>query len=121
MMSRTWTGFFWAAAVYNIVIGTLGFLDPAGNIDNKTIAVLVLAFGVVYLQVARHPLRLASVLWAGVFGKFAVVALLGPEAVGAGADPRLLPILAGDFLFGCGFLAFLLGPVRRHNAKGETA
>lgn len=118
-MSRNWTIFFWAAAAYNIVIGAMGFLDPAGTIDNKTIAVLVLAFGVAYVQVARNPLRLAPVVWAGVFGKFAVVALLGPGAVGEGADPRLLPILVGDFLFGCGFLAFLLGPAKQYDSRGD--
>ena len=120
-MSRNWTIFFWAAAAYNIIVGTLGFLDPAGTIDNKTIAVLVLAFGVAYVQVARNPLRLAPVLWAGVFGKFAIVALLGPGSLEAGGDPRLLPILFGDFLFGCGFLAFVLGPAKHYNLKGELA
>jgi hypothetical protein len=119
-MSKGWTIFFWAAATYNLVIGTLGFLDPAGTIDNKAIALLVLSFGVVYFQVARQPLRLAPVLWAGVFGKFGIVALLGPGALGAAAHPTLAPILVGDFLFGCGFLAFLLGPAKRNASTGES-
>lgn len=117
-MSRNWTYFFRAAAAYNLVIGTVGFTDPAGNVDSKAIALLVFSFGIVYALVARQPLRLAPVLWAGVFGKLCMVALMGPVALGEGANPALAPILAGDFLFTCGFLAFLLGPARRHDATG---
>lgn len=117
-MSRNWTYFFSAAAAYNLVIGTLGFIDPAGTIDNKATALLVFSFGIVYAQVAREPLRLAPVLWAGVFGKLCVVALMGPVALAEGADARLAPILVGDFVFTCGFLAFLLGPAKRHASTG---
>lgn len=119
-MSRGWTIFFWAAAAYNIVIGILGFVDPAGTVDNKAIALLVFSFGIVYALVARQPLRLAPVLWAGVFGKLCMVALMGPVALSDGANPMLAPILVGDFLFTCGFLAFLLGPAKRYAATGET-
>lgn len=117
-MNRNWTYFFWAAAAYNLVIGTLGFIDPTGTIDNRATALLVFSFGIVYALVAREPLRLAPVLWAGVFGKLCMVALMGPIALGEGGAPLLAPILVGDFLFTCGFLAFLLRPAKRHASTG---
>lgn len=118
-MSRNWAYFFWCAAAYNLVIGMLGFIDLAGSLDGKATALLVFTFGIVYALVALRPLRLAPVLWAGVFGKLCMVALLGPVALSQEGNPALAPILIGDFLFTCGFLAFLLGPARRHGSTGE--
>ena len=116
-MMRRWTVFFWAAAAYNLVIGAMGFVDPAGTLDDKAIALLVASFGIVYGQVARDPLRLAPVLWAGVFGKLGMVTLMVATAIGPTAHAALAPILAGDFVFTCGFLAFLLGPARQNNSE----
>lgn len=82
-------------------------------------ALLVFSFGIVYALVARQPLRLAPVLWAGVFGKLCMMALMATVAFGEGAPAMLAQILAGDFLFACGFLAFLVGPARNDAPGGE--
>ena len=106
-VSANWRRFFWAAAIYNFVIGLAGMLTPEATIDARVIGLLVFGFGVVYALVARDPLRFAPVLWAGVLGKVGVVALLGPEASRAGGDPIIAAVLVGDALFALGFLAFL--------------
>lgn len=118
-MKRRWTLLFAAAAAYNLAIGGLGLANPSATIDNRAVAVLVLAFGLVYFLVAREPARLAPVAWAGVFGKLGIVLLLGPGALESGANPALMPILAGDLLFACFFVAFLLGPARHARTGGE--
>ena len=106
-VSANWRRFFWAAAIYNFVIGLAGMLTPEATIDARVIGLLVFGFGVVYFLVARDPLRFAPVLWAGVLGKVGVVALLGPEAFRTGGDPLIAGVLAGDAVFAMGFLAFL--------------
>ena len=68
-VSANWRRFFWAAAIYNFVIGLAGMLTPEATIDARIIGLLVFAFGVIYFLVARDPLRFAPVLWAGVLGK----------------------------------------------------
>lgn len=103
-----WRAFFWAACAYNLVIGALGLLAPDASTDGRIIGLLVLCFGIVYLLVARDPLRFAPVLWAGLIGKFGVVGLLGPGAFAQGGDPMIAAILVGDALFAIGFLVFLL-------------
>lgn len=118
-MSAGWRVFLWAAAAYNLVIGAGGFLAPEAGIDDRTIAVLVLSFGVLYAVVAYQPVRLAPALWAGVVGKAGVVALLLPGALAAD-DTAIATILVGDALFLIGFLAILLGPSRHWKNEGET-
>lgn len=107
-VSSVWRAFFWAACAFNLVIGALGMLAPDASVDGRIIGLLVLCFGIVYLLVARDPVRFAPALWAGVVGKFGVVGLLAPAAFGEGGDPLLAGILVGDTLFALGFLAFLL-------------
>jgi len=107
-----WRAFLWAACAFNLVIGALSMLSPAATLDARIVGLLVFAFGVVYLMVARDPARFAPVLWAGVIGKIGVVALLMPEALGQEGSATAVGILALDAAFAFGFLAFLF-------AKGE--
>ena len=118
---RNWKIFFAVAAAFNLFVGIGGFLDSAADIDDQAIALLVCAFGVVYALVAREPLRLAPVLWAGVFGKACMVALMMPGALAEGGDKMIAGILVGDMLFTAGFLAFLLGPARSGNGLGGSS
>lgn len=106
-VSRSWRAFFWAATAYNLIIGLAAMISPEATIDARTVGLLVFGFGVVYLQVARDPLRFAPVLWAGVLGKLGVVGLLGPGAFGEDGSGLVAGILVGDALFALGFLAFL--------------
>lgn len=103
-----WRAFFWAAALFNLVIGGLGMISPEANTDTRIIALLVFCFGIVYVLVARDPMRFGPALWAGVVGKSGVVALLGPGAIGPDGDPVLAGVLLGDALFAFGFLVFLV-------------
>ena len=113
-----WKAFFWAAAVYNLLIGFGGLVAPAAELDARMVAVLVFAFGIVYACVARDPFRYAPVLWSGVFGKVCIVALLLPGALADAADRMMVAILLGDVAFTVGFLAFLLGPAKLHQRDG---
>ena len=118
---KSWKVFFAAAAAFNLLVGIGGFIDPAADINNQAIALLVFAFGIVYALVAREPLRLGPVLWAGVFGKACMVALLMPDALAEDGDRMIAGILFGDMLFTAGFLTFLLGPARRGNELGGAS
>ena len=104
---RGWKVFFWAAAIFNFLIGTAGMFAQGPNIDTRLVGILVFGFGIVYAITARDPERYAAVLWSGVFGKAGVVALL--VVSGTGRDGGLMSaILAIDLLFAFGFLLFLL-------------
>ena len=106
-VSRSWTAFFWAAAAFNLIIGMGAMISPEATVDARTVGILVFGFGIVYIQVARDPLRFAPVLWAGVLGKLGVVGLIGPTAF-TGSGSRLVSgVLVLDALFALGFLAFL--------------
>lgn len=107
-VSGAWHGFFWAACAFNFVIGTLGMVNPEATTDSRIIGLLVFCFGILYLLCARDPLRYAPALWAGIIGKFGVVALLGPGAFGEGEDRLLAGILVFDALFALGFLIFVV-------------
>lgn len=107
-VGKGWRGFFWAATVFNFLVGLAGMLSPEATIDARIIGLLVFCMGVIYLLVARDPLRFAPALWAGVIGKLGVVALLGPQAFGDGGQPLVAGALVLDAVFALGFLAFLL-------------
>lgn len=106
-VARGWTAFFWAAAAFNIAISLAGLAGKSGTPIELVVSVLVLGFGIVYVLVARDPLRFAPVLWAGIVGKLGVVALLAPQVGAPGEDPLLGPVLVGDTLFALGFALFL--------------
>lgn len=106
-VSRGWTAFFWVAAAFNLLIGMAAMISPEATIDARTVGLLVFSFGVVYVLVARDPMRFAPVLWAGVLGKLGIVGLLGPSAFGEGGSGLVAGALVGDALFALGFLAFL--------------
>lgn len=110
---KGWRIFFWAAAAYNIVIGTGAFLAADAGSAEAINGVLIFGFGIIYALVAREPLRFAPALIAGILGKLMVVAMLGPPNWGAGGDPAIGAIVAGDLIFAGGFIAFLL-KLRRH-------
>lgn len=103
-----WRAFFWAAALFNFGIGLVGMLVPPASIDGRLIGVLVFAFGMIYVLVARDPRRYRSALWAGLVGKGGVVALLGTDTLARGGDPATIAIVAIDAIFVIGFLGFLL-------------
>lgn len=105
--AKGWKVFFWVAAIFNFAIGLAGMITPEASIDGRTIGLLVFAFGIVYMQVARDPRRLGPVLWSGVLGKVGVVALLGPGEFGPTGSALISAVLAGDALFAFGFLVFL--------------
>ncbi len=107
-VGKGWRAFFWTATLFNLVIGIAGMLSPEATVDARIIGLLIFCFGVIYLLVARDPVRFAPVLWAGVIGKIGVVALLGPQAYGENGDMLVAGVLALDALFAIGFLAFLL-------------
>jgi asparagine N-glycosylation enzyme membrane subunit Stt3 len=109
MTSNAWQIMLWAAAAYNLVIGGGGLVARRAPRESRLVNLFVAAFGIVYAIAATDLVRFAPVLWAGVFGKLGVIALLAP-AVARGELPRAVGwILAGDALFTAAFLAFLLG------------
>ena len=103
-----WRAFFWAATVFNFVIGVVIMLSPESTVDVRIVGLLVFCMGIIYLLVARDPIRFAPALWAGVIGKIGVVALLGPQAFGENGDIMVAGVLALDGIFALGFLAFLM-------------
>ena len=111
-IQRGWTWFFWAAAIFNFAIGVAGMFAATPSVDSRVIGILVFGFGIVYALVARDPARFAPCLWAGIFGKVGVVALLGPGSFGAAGSALISAVLVADALFAAGFLLFLL-------ARGE--
>lgn len=102
-----WRALFWAASGFNFIIGLLGMLSPASDIDARIIGLLLFAFGIVYMLVARDPVRFAPTLWAGIIAKVGVVALLAPEAFRDGGDAVVMGVLAIDALFAGAFLVFV--------------
>ena len=105
---RGWKWFFWIAAIFNFLVGVAVILGPAAPIDTRVVGTLVFAFGIVYAVVAQDPDRYANVLWAGVFGKIAVVALLVTDGIDESGSNASAAVLAIDVLFAFGFLVFLL-------------
>lgn len=111
---RGWKWFFWIAAIFNFLVGIAVILGPSAPIDTRLVGILVFAFGLVYAVVARDPDRYADVIWAGVFGKVAVVALLVTAEMNQSGGDAPTAVLAIDVLFATGFLIFLL-------TRGETS
>ena len=112
-VTRFWHVFFGVAAAFNFMIGAAGFVQPGASTEMRVLNLLVFCFGILYVVMAREPLRYAPALWAGVVGKLGVVALLGIPNWQPGGDPLIGTIVAGDLIFALGFLAFLIGPARR--------
>ena len=69
------------AAAYNLLVAVPGLVLGA-TVNDRIVALLVGCFGLVYAMVARDPVRLGPVLWAGVVGKIGVVALMRPQLAG---------------------------------------
>jgi hypothetical protein len=102
-----WRIVLWAAVVFNLVVGAGGLAQRGAAREARLVALLVLAFAIVYAFVALDPARYAPVLWAGVFGKLGVIAIMLP-AVARREAPRTVGwLLAGDAMF-IGFFAVLL-------------
>lgn len=106
---KNWTRFFYAAAIFNFLIGLVAMLVPESTPDGRIIGVLVFSFGVIYLLVARNPVGFAATLWAGVIGKLGVVGLLGPRTFFEGGEPVMMVVLGLDLFFALGFLVYLFG------------
>ncbi len=107
-VGSAWRGFFWAACVFALTVGGIAMLSPAATLDSRIVGVLIFAFGIVYLAVARDPARFAPVLWAGVIGKIGFIALIAPELLDGSANLVIGAALAVDAVFAAGFLWFLL-------------
>jgi hypothetical protein len=107
---RKWSVMLGAAAAYNLLVAVPSFFLPGAGLSDRIVALLVGCFGLVYALVARDPLRLAPVLWAGVAGKIGVVALMAPAVRAGLAAPGTGWILLGDALFTVLFLLFLVRP-----------
>ncbi|QFT78794.1 hypothetical protein [Erythrobacter sp. THAF29] len=105
---RGWRIFFWAAAIFNFLVGLSGMLAPGTMVDTRIIGLLVFAFGIVYMLVARDPLRFGPVLWAGVVGKVGVVALLALDAFSPEGSVLARVVIGIDAVFAIGFLVFLI-------------
>lgn len=105
---RRWIRFFWAAAIFNFVVGAIGMFTSVSSIDTHLVGILVFAFGILYAVLATDPNRYARSLWAGLFGKVGVVALLGSVGLQIDNGGVLASILAVDIFFALGFLLFLL-------------
>lgn len=102
-----WKRFFYAATIFNFVIGLVGMLIPESTLDGRIIGVLVFSMGIIYWLVARDPERFGATLWAGVIGKLGVVGLLAPPALADGGNLITPIVLAMDLLFALGFLFYL--------------
>lgn len=108
MTMRFWTVVLWAAAAFNMLVAVPSFFLPGAGVTDRIVAVLVGCFGLVYAMVARAPQQLGQVLWAGVFGKLGVVALMLPEVQAGRAMPGTGWILLGDMTFTVLFVVFLV-------------
>ena len=103
-----WRMFFWAAAIYNFIVGLVGMLAPVPTIENRIIGLFVFSFGIVLVLVARDPRQFAPTLWAALIAKTGMVALLAPIAMGQSTHPVSVFVLALDAIFAIGFLVFLV-------------
>ena len=111
-VSRYWRMFFWAAAVFNLIIGLAGMLSPEATIDARIIGLFIFSFGIVYFHVAREPMRFGPILWAGILSKIGILALLAPQVFGAQTvDPMVAGGLVADGIFAVGFLGFLMSVI----------
>ncbi len=108
-VSLIWRAFFWAASVFNLVIGLAQMLSPIASQEGRLVGLLVFSFGVVFVLVARDPARYGSALWGGFICKVGLVAMLAPAQFAAEGKAVLTGILALDAIFAAGFLWFLLG------------
>lgn len=104
---KNWSKFFYAAALFNFVIGLAGMVVPQSTLDGRIIGLLVFAFGIIYLLVARAPKLFAPTLWAGLVGKLGIVGLLGPQTFSADGEPIMMAVLGLDLTFALGFLYYL--------------
>jgi hypothetical protein len=56
---RRWIRFFWAAAIFNFVVGAIGMFTSVSSIDTRLVGILVFAFGILYAVLATDPNRYA--------------------------------------------------------------
>lgn len=103
-----WRAFFWAAAVFNLLIGFGAFLDAPWASPQSINGVLIFCFGIIYALVARDPQRFGPTLIAGIVGKAMVVLMLGPPNWFGDGEVTIGAIVAGDLFFTIGFVTFLL-------------
>ena len=118
---KIWRIFMFAAAAFNLLIGVGGLLDPVSTLEGRVVGLLVACFGLVYALVATDIERYRPMLWAGVIGKFGVVAMLGPGVVDGNQPAFLGPILVGDAIFAAAFLYLLLKPPAWARMNRDTA
>lgn len=118
---RFWRNFFAFSALYNVVIGlamllaagqaaaTMGLSPGAGVYFVQFAGALIATFGIAYALVAADPPAGRNIVFVGVIGKLAAVALTLAHQHDLPRSTVLLGM--SDILFALVFLIFLLrGP-----------
>lgn len=117
---RGWRAFFWFAAVWNLLAGLPGLIDPQGSLARfgmslpaaadplvRMIGLIVATFGIGYALVARDPPGNRGIVIIGVIGKLGTFAIFAGDWAFRGGSGPLAAMGAGDLLFAIAFLIFL--------------
>ena len=119
---RFWRGFFFAAGLYNIVVGGLvgffgldahfsgmGLPPPTYPFAFQLLFLSVMILGVAYLVVSRDPPRHRDLIWLGLATKLAGFAM-SYQAIATGQLPSSTwwQPLINDLVWAVGFGVFLL-------------
>lgn len=115
-----WRLFFAFAAVWNLLAGLPGLIDPQGSLVRfglslpaaadpliRMIGFIVATFGVGYALVARDPRANRGIVVVGVIGKLGTFAIFAESWARGGGSGTLAAMGAGDLLFAIAFLIFL--------------
>ena len=122
-ISPGWQKLFWAAAVYNFLVGLPSILapglamanlglpapDPMSAFNIQVMGILICTFGLGYLMVAQGQPGAKQILTLGIIGKLGILLLLGIRML---STPMPIPIITasfGDLFFAAAFAFFLFG------------
>lgn len=120
-----WRTFFIAAAIFNFMAGlplllapdtmavTLDMPPPADLLFPRLAGILITCFGGVYWFIANDLERYRPLVWLGVAGKGAVVALFALALMQGTAPFKAFALSLVDLAFGIGFLIFVLSPAKK--------
>lgn len=113
-----WSGYFKAAALFNLAVAVPMLVMPQlvavilGDASlnhpplTQLLAWMILTFGVSYWLVARDPMRNRTIVAIGAMGKLGVV-VIAWIGFASGSAPLLLALLTvADLLWAIGFLRF---------------
>ncbi len=115
-----WSGYFKAAALFNLAVALPMLVMPPlvavmlGDASlnhpplTQLLAWMILTFGVGYWLVARDPVRNGTIAALGAMGKLGVV-VIAWIGFASGSTPLLLALLTvADLLWAIGFLRFYI-------------